>query len=286
MPTFSTPEPISATVEIAMGDVRITAGDRDDTIVEVGPSNGSSEADMRAVEQTRVEFADGRLKVTGPRRRVVGPSKKTGSVHVTIELPTGSQAAVDISLGGLHGAGRLGECRIKTAAGDIRLEDTAAADLNTGIGAIDAERVHGAALCTTGSGSIRVAEIDGTASIKNSNGGTWIGEVRGDLRVKAANGSVSVDHARADVNAATANGDVRVGCVEGGSVHLKTALGRIDVGILAGTAARVDLHTSFGTVHNELDSTDRPDAAENPVDVHARTSAGDIFIRRAKAASA
>jgi hypothetical protein len=40
MPIFTTPEPISVAIELVVGDVRITAGDRAHTVVEVGPSDG------------------------------------------------------------------------------------------------------------------------------------------------------------------------------------------------------------------------------------------------------
>ena len=53
MPTFDTPEPVAAVVELVVGDVRITASDRDDTAVEVRPSDESHEPDVRAAEQTR-----------------------------------------------------------------------------------------------------------------------------------------------------------------------------------------------------------------------------------------
>ena len=38
MPTFDTPQPITATVEISAGSVRLVASDRDDTVVEVRPA--------------------------------------------------------------------------------------------------------------------------------------------------------------------------------------------------------------------------------------------------------
>jgi len=280
MPTFSSPTPISASIDIVMGDVRVVADDRTDTVVDVVPSNASVEADVRAAEQTRVEFADGRLRVVGPRRRPVALSKKTGSVPVAVARPTGSHVEAATSLGGARAAGRLVDCRIKTSAGDIRLQDAAGVDLSTSIGAIEVGSVGGEALCTTGSGSVRITEIDGRAYVKNSNGDTWIGDVRGDLRVKSANGSIDVEHARSDVSASTANGGVRVGCLERGTVELKTALGQIDVGILAGTPARLDLHTSFGGVRNHLDSTDGPAPGEPTIAVHAHTSYGDIVVRR------
>ena len=53
------------------------------------------------------------------------------------------------------------------------------------------------------------------------------------------------------------------------------------MGILAGTAVRLDLHTSFGVVHNALDATERPSAAETTAALRAETSYGDIVIFRA-----
>src|SRR5579859_7898408 len=82
MPTFDTPEPISAVVELAVGDASITASDRTDTIVQVRPSDGSNDADVRAAEQTRVEYAAGRLLVKAPKQRGLGLFGKTGSVDL------------------------------------------------------------------------------------------------------------------------------------------------------------------------------------------------------------
>ena len=280
MPIFDTPEPVSAVVELVVGDVSITASDRGDTAVEIRPSDESHEPDVRAAEQTRVEYSAGQLLVKGPKQRSLSLFGKPGSIDVTIGLPTGSQVHGDASVGAFRGAGRLGECRVKLAAGDIQLEHTGPLEVSTGAGAIAVDRAAGPAEVSTGSGRIRLGQIDGTAVIKNSNGDSWIGEVSGDLRVNAANGSISVDHANADVNARSANGDVRVGGVTRGSASLKTSMGEIEVGIGAGTAARLDVHTQFGRIHNQLDSSDGPGASDQTVEVTARTSYGDIVIRR------
>jgi len=55
MPVFDTPEPISVTVELGVGDLRVVAGDRADTVVEVRPSDPAKKGDVTAAEQTRVE---------------------------------------------------------------------------------------------------------------------------------------------------------------------------------------------------------------------------------------
>ena len=38
MPTFDTPGPISAVIDLGVGDARITASDRTDTVVEYAPA--------------------------------------------------------------------------------------------------------------------------------------------------------------------------------------------------------------------------------------------------------
>lgn len=65
MPSFDTPEPISATIELEVGTARITAGKRTDTVVEVLPRNGSDDNDVRAVRQTQVTCSGG-LPRSGP----------------------------------------------------------------------------------------------------------------------------------------------------------------------------------------------------------------------------
>jgi DUF4097 and DUF4098 domain-containing protein YvlB len=117
--------------------------------------------------------------------------------------------------------------------------------------------------------------------VRNGNGDTWIGEVAGDTRVNAANGAIQVDLARETVTAKTANGDVRVGEVAGGVIVAHTAFGAVEVGVRNGVAAWLDLDTKFGTVRNDLDAAGSPGAGEDTVEVHVRTSYGDITIHRA-----
>lgn len=280
MPTFDTPGPISAVVDLVVGDARITASDRDDTVVEIRPSDASHQPDVRAAEQTRVEYGAGRLLVTAPRQRGLSLFGKPGSVDVTIDLPAGSDVVGDASVVAFRCTGRLGECRVKTATGDVLFEHTGPLEVNTGAGAIAVDRTAGPAEISTGSGRIRLGQIDGTAVIKNSNGDSWIGEVAGDLRVNAANGDISVGHADAGVTASTANGDIRVGELMRGSATLKTGFGEIEVGIRDGTAARLDVHTQFGQIRNQMDTSDGPGPSDQTVEVRARTSYGDIVIHR------
>ncbi len=280
MPTFDTPEPISVVIDLVVGDTRITASDRADTVVEVRPSDPSHEPDVRVAEQTRVEYMAGRLVVKAPKQRRLGLFGRVGLIDVTIELPAGSDVQGYAPMGAFRSIGRLGECRIKTAAGDIQVDQTGPLDLNTSVGAVVVDRVVGHAEVSTASGRVRLREVDGTAVIKNSNGDSWVGEITGDLRVNAANGGISVDQAHAGVTASTANGDIRIGEIARGSVSLKTAFGEIETGIRSGTAARLDVHTQFGRVRNQMDAAEHPEPSDETVELRARTSYGDIVIHR------
>ena len=281
MPTFETPEPILATVEVPVGDLRIAARDRTDTVVEVRPSDPSHEPDVRAAEQTRVEMTSDGLLVKAPRQRGLSLRSKPGSIDVTIDLPTGSRLRAEAGVATLRCTGRLDRCQAKTGAGEIDLENAGPVDLTTGAGGISVGVVTGSAEVTCGSGRVRLTEIDGPAVVRNANGETWIGAVTGNLQASASNGSISVDRADGDVTAKTANGSLRIGRVSRGMATLTTSMGEIEVGIAAGTAALVDAQTRLGNVRNSLAVADRPEPADETAEVHARTSFGDIVIRRA-----
>ena len=278
MPNFETPEPISVTLELGVGDVRIAGSDRTDTVVEVRPSDEADESDVQAAQQVRVDYTNGTLRVTGPRR-VFDFSKKTRSVDVTIELPSGSHVSADLQAGDIRCAGRLGQCRVKTGIGNVWLERTGPLRLNA-LGHVTADGITGNAEISTGTGKIQIGEIDGTAVVKNSNGNTTIDTVTGDVRVRAANGDIHIERAGAGVDAKSSNGSIHVGEVVRGSVVLGTAMGNLDIGIAEGTAAWLEVNTSFGHVRNLLENTTRPDETDQTVEVRGRTSYGDITIHR------
>jgi Putative adhesin len=287
MPTFDTPRPILVDLGLGVGDVRITAGDRHDTTVEIRPSDPAKPSDVAAAEQTRVDYSDGRLVIRAPkgwrRYSIRGGAE---SIDVQIEVPSGSRIRGDAGIAALHATGSLGECEYKTGVGDIQIEQAGPVHLSTGVGDIAAQRVTQHAEVNTGSGSVRLGSVDGTAVVKGANGDTWVGTISRDLRVASANGSIVVDHSNESVAAKTANGDVRLGDIGGGSIVAHTSLGKVDVGIREGVAAWLDLNTTFGKVHNDLDATGRPADGEKSADVHARSSFGDITVHRAVAAVA
>jgi DUF4097 and DUF4098 domain-containing protein YvlB len=278
--TFDTPAPISATIDVVVGDVRISAGDRGDTVVDVRPSDASSEEDLKAAEQTHVECANGQLLVKAPKLRSWSIRSDGGSIDVTIELPAGSHVQGSGALTDFDCEGPLGDCRIKTGLGRIRVARAAKLSLKSGAGDITVERATGHADVTAGAGDVRMRDLDGTAVIKSSNGDTWVGVAGGELRVNAANGDIAVEHAHAGVGAKSANGGVRLGEVARGSVVLETKIGALEVGIREGSTAWLDVSSTHGSVHNALDAAGASEPTAETVRVRARTTIGDIVIGR------
>jgi DUF4097 and DUF4098 domain-containing protein YvlB len=285
MPTFDTPEPIAVDVELGAGDVRIVASDRADTVVEVRPSDPNKKAHVAAAQQTRVDFASGRLTVRGPRGGWRQFSFRGGneSVDVEIAVPAGSQLRYEAGMADLHCAGRLGECRVKSGAGRIEIDQAGPIRFKIGAGDITVHEATGHTEVTSGSGALHIGTIDGTAVIRNANGETSIGTVTGDLRIQAANGRIAVDRADATVAAKSANGAIRIGEVARGAVVAETANGGVEIGVRDGVAAWLDLDTRFGKVRNNLDPAGQPGAGEPTVDVRAHSAFGDITIHRAPA---
>jgi DUF4097 and DUF4098 domain-containing protein YvlB len=280
MPTFDTPGPITATIDVVVGAVRISAGDPGAAVVDVRPSDTSNEEDVKAAQQTRAEYANEQLLVRSPKVRSWLPRSRGASVDVTIQLPAGSEVRGAGQMTDFDCDGSLGDCRIKTGMGQISIDQAEALILKSGIGDISVDRATGHAEVTTGSGDVRVRELDASAVIKNSNGDTWVGVAGGDLRIKAANGSIAVDLARATVGAKSANGDVRIGEAVRDSVVLETHLGDVEVGIRDGTAAWLDVRAAAGKVLNTLESAEAPGSSAETVQVRARTTAGNVVIRR------
>lgn len=292
-PTFDTPEPISVRIDLPGGDVRIIASDRTETVVEVRHDDDDEAA-------VQVEYVRGNLVVTSashqdpPRHRggnlIVEAVKQLGrgtllggceSVQVTIELPSGSHVHGQTMGGGFHCSGRLGECRLRTDYGDIRLDQAGPVDLTSDSGEISVERVTGHAEITSASGEITVHEIDGTASIRNDDGESHIGDVTGDLRLISDSGEMTVDRAPGAVEAKSAHGSVRIGEVTRGSVVLASESGDVEVGITRGTAAWLDVSTANGGLRNSLDPYENAEGSAEVVEIRARSHDGDIVIRHA-----
>ena len=284
---FNTPSPITVALSLYVADVRFTASDRTDTIVEVRPSNPNKAADIKAAENTRLEYDDATRTLSivsrKPRSRFVNfSSKRPESINVVIQLPTDSDVRGEAEVGDFQSDGALGTVALKTDLGVVRLAETGPLNLRGGVGEITVEAVGGSAVVHSASNDIRIGAVDGTADISADNGKVRVGLVTGPAEIKVANGSVSVDRALSDITATSSNGEVRIGEVVRGKVSATSKNGGVEVGIREGSAAWLELNTGVGRVYNELATSDAPEAGEpvDKVEVHASTKLGDVTIRR------
>jgi hypothetical protein len=284
---FNSPSPIAVVLDLYVANARIIASDRTGTIVEVLPSDPGNAADVKAAENTRVEYEDATRTLSvitrKPRNRWVNFSKRPESIEVVIQLPTDSDVRGEAELGDYQTEGVLGAVVLKTGLGAVRIAETGALNVRTALGEVSVEGASGSAEVHSGSGEIRIGAVDGTADVSTSNGTIRIGVVTGAANVKVSNGAVSVDRALSDITASNSNGEVRIGEVVRGKVSATSKNGRVDVGVREGSAAWLELNTTVGRVYNELDSSDAPEAGEpvDKVEVRASTKLGDVVVRHA-----
>ncbi|MFF1560717.1 DUF4097 family beta strand repeat-containing protein [Streptomyces sp. NPDC058279] len=215
MQKFNTPAPISAVLDIPAGRVQIIAADRADTAVEILPANASKGRDVKAAEQTTVEYADGVLRIrNAAKNQYLGP---TGSIEVTVKLPAGSRVEAKAAGAELRTVGRLGDVAFEGAYRRIKLDEAASVRLTAVDGDVEIGRLCGSAEISTARGDILITEATGGKVVLRTQ--------CGDISVGAAAGvSATLDagtpHGRIGnalknngttelaIHATTSNGDI------------------------------------------------------------------------------
>ena len=286
MNTFQTSAPITAVIELSVGDIKVNASDRADCTVSIRPRDEHRQADVRAAESAHVEYLNGALDVKSVKTwlRLVGPSKNDGAVVVEVNLPTDSSVIATTGMGLVHFEGELADTDVTAGMGDIRLDHVRALKARTGLGDVTVDDVAADAKVSTSSGSLRLGNIAGAATIKNSNGNVDIGQCGRYAHVRASFGNVTIGRALSSCSVVTAVGDIRIFEVSAGSVTIRTGTGAVTIGVRDGAAAWLELAAKYGSVRNGLTAAPGPEAADSTVEVRARTSGGDITVNRATAA--
>ncbi|QUX28192.1 DUF4097 family beta strand repeat protein [Nocardiopsis akebiae] len=216
MHTLPTPGPVTTVLDVPAARIQLIAADRDDTTVRIRPANPAENRDVKAAQKTAVAYEDGvlRIQAPAPKYQAFGPS---GSIEVTVQLPSGSHLRAKAARAELRGVGRLGNVTVEAAQGPVKLDETTNAritlldgDITIGRlngpaqisvhkGGIDiAQAVHGTVELRTGSGDITVSAAPGTSAALNA--GTPYGRVRNALRNDGA--------ATLDIHATTSYGDI------------------------------------------------------------------------------
>ncbi|WP_329124300.1 DUF4097 family beta strand repeat-containing protein [Streptomyces sp. NBC_01353] len=217
MQKFATTAPVSAVLDIPAGRVRFVAADRADTAVEILPADASKSRDVKAAEQTTVEFADGVLRIQAPeaKNQILGSS---GYIEVTVQLPTGSSVEVKGADAELRGVGRLGGVVFEAAQGAVELDEAESARLTLQAGDIVVGRLGGDAEIRTQKGDLRVAEaVRGTVTLHTESGEISVGAAAG------VSASLDAGTAYGRIHNALRNTDGAAGL----NIHATTAYGDI-----------------------------------------------------------
>ncbi|MFE6968384.1 DUF4097 domain-containing protein [Isoptericola sp. NPDC057653] len=278
MPTFPATQPVPVVVDVPFANVHVVAGERDDVVVTVLPTNTKS-GSVRAAEAVRVDRDGDAVSITYPGswKQYVLPFA-SGTADITVELPEGS--SLSGKAGSLYAEGALGAVDMTLSAGNARVDDVERLDLKVSAGTATAGRVTGSLDVKVSAGSVFLDEVSGDGAIRASNGTTTVGSVTGTLEVHGAHGDIAVSRVRGTLTAKSAHASIRVNDLESGAVTLTSSFGSIEVGVPEGTAAYLDVSSENGSVRNLLTPTEGPVEDENTAEIHASTGFGDVVVRR------
>ncbi|GAB3816607.1 DUF4097 family beta strand repeat-containing protein [Kribbella italica] len=174
MQKFGTTAPITAVLDIPAGRIQFIAADRTDTTVEVRPADASKSRDVKVAEQTTVEYADGVLRiVTATKHQILGNS---GSIEVTVQLPTGSQVEAKAAGAEFRAVGQFGEVAFEAAQGEIKVDEAASVRIATKAGNVSIGRLNGSGEITTLQGDLKIDEaVCGTVVLATQAGNISVG---------------------------------------------------------------------------------------------------------------
>ena len=279
--TYSTPGAVRLNLELPSGEIDLETAETDETHVELETlSNDDAVRDL--VDNARIELirrGDGHEVVVEAKGRR-GISISIGSTDIRLggpqlrlraTCPHGTALDVRTKSADLRARGEYGAVEVKTASGDVQVEQAQEAQIKSASGDVRFERVH--------------ADLD----VQTASGDVQAGVVAGDLHAQLVSGDLEVREARASVSANTVSGDQRFEAVLKGRLELRAISGDVNVGIRRGSRVFVDANTVSGSTSSEFNLSeapqDPPPADEDSplVEVYAKTVSGDVRIERAPA---
>ena len=277
--TFSTPGPVRLNLEMPSGEIDLETAQTDETQVEL-EALSSDDAVRDLVDNARIELirrGDGHEVVVEAKGRR-GISISIGSTGISlggpqlrlrVTCPHGAALDLRTKSADLRARGEYGEVEVKSASGDVQVEQA------------QETRIKSA------SGDIRLDHVKADLEVQTASGDVHVGVVDGDIEAQLVSGDLHVRDARASVSANNVSGDQRLEAVEEGRVDVKAISGDVSVGIRSGSRFYVDANTVSGDTSSEFELGDAPTEEADPdtplVEVFAKTVSGDVRIERATA---
>jgi len=258
---------VVVTVTLAGGEVTVQASELPGVEVELVPLR-DNDVTSKAIADARVEMV-----ASGGRHEViVNLGKGNGftigrgpKVGVRVRCPRESDLRVRSSSADLEATGLLGSVEVKTASGEVTLEDVGSADVSTA------------------SGDVRVRDAERSLGIRTLSGDVSVGRCLGTLSINLVSGDLSVIEAAAGFHVATVSGDVRIRSAAGGPMQVGSVSGDVHLAIKPGEQLYIDASSLSGDMSSELGLEDAPATGSEAHirELSIRTVSGDVQIVRA-----
>ncbi len=285
MYTFNTPETANLQVELHRGLVRIIAEDTLTTRVDLTPIDGDVAAqaliDATEVTQDGVNIV---VKVPPPQRGFLRGFG--GKVLVTVRLPAGSRCAIRVHSAGVETQGRLGDLRVHSGSGRIRIDEAAAVEAHTGSGEIRIGHASGPCDARTGSGRVEIEAADAETRLTSSSGAVTVGKSGGALKATTSSGEVKVGRTGPEADLFAASGRVTVDQAGPGRLRARTASGEVRIGVTRGIPTWLDVRTTSGAVRSRLEASSPPIEGEDHLKLVVHTTSGSVILGHADAFAA
>jgi hypothetical protein len=270
MQVFETPGSVSLQIRLPSGRVAVTTVDEPRTTVDVISTGRRGTDAIDAIEISAEPYRDGHLVTIEHKDKIRwGPIQISwgGDVEVRITCPPGSNLDFGSGSADIRVHGDLGDVSVKTASGDVSLENVAEKlQAKTASGDVTAGTIARGGQVVTVSGDVRLEGFENDLAARSVSGDVRIGRVRGPLQLS------------------TTSGDVTLDSVESGEVRAQTVSGDARIGVSRGTRVYIDAASLSGDLGSELgveDETPQSEQAGPVVPLHVKTVSGDVQIVRA-----
>jgi len=273
--TFDTPGAVRLNLAIPAGRIEIETAAVQETQVEL---EALTDAARELLGDTRI---DSRERPGGHEVIVEVPQRTSfflglgrgAQFRLRVSCPDGADLEVRTKSADVQARGRYGSVDMKTASGDLSVDE--------------AEDVR----AKTASGDVALDTVEGPANVQSASGDLSIQRAGGDVTAQLVSGDMWIRDAGASVHANTVSGDQRIDAVVAGTVEAHAVSGDVLVGVRRGSQVYVDANTVSGSTNSELELSDTPgddpiaDSAEDGpmVELRIKTVSGDVNIVRAAA---
>lgn len=276
---FDTPNPPTISVEFKAGDIVVDAHESTETVVELTGMTDQATRDL--IDATVIEQRGDTIVVHVPRHGD-GLFNRTPDLQLHISTPHGAALMIKAGSADITARGSFAGSRIATGSGSVSVMHlTGASRLQSGSGDVSLDSTEADLDAQSGSGDISIGSISAACTLQSGSGDIELQHVAGAAKVQTGSGDISVGDAESDVKTQTGSGSMRLARVHRGEIRASGASGDIHVGLAAGTAAWLDVHSLTGEVNTDLESSEEPGADEAKARLQLNTVSGDITVVRA-----